>query len=115
MLIIPTGHYREISEPRQLGSREKWIIGSVIAVVAVIAVAVVIAFTSVQRSSRNGCIDVSAATVIGGSELYRCGAQARALCGEASGPGTSNLAFRRALAEACRKAGLPVASVPRSS
>ena len=77
--MLPAGHYQQISQPRTLGSREKWILGSVLALVAVLAVAVVVAFTSVQKQSRNGCIDVSAATVIGGSELYRCGADARAL------------------------------------
>ena len=115
MLIIPTGHYREISGPRRIGTREKWIIGSGLALLAVIAVAVVIALTSVQRTSRNGCIDVSAATVIGGSELYRCGTAARDLCTAPTGPAaTDNVSFRRALADACRKAGLPVPAVPGS-
>jgi hypothetical protein len=90
-------------------------IGGVVGLVAVIAVAVVVAFTSVQRQSRNGCIDVSAATVIGGSELYRCGAAARALCTAPAGASSQNVAFSRALAEACRKAGLPVPAGPRSS
>jgi hypothetical protein len=112
MLILPTGHYQEISGPRRIGRREKWVIGLSLGLLAVIAVAVVIAFTSVQRTSHNGCIDVSAATVIGGSELYRCGAAARALCTAPGGPGSSNISFRRALAEACRKAGLPVPALP---
>ena len=90
-------------------------IGSVAGLLAVIVVAVIIAFTSVQRQSRNGCIDVSAATVIGGSELYRCGRAARALCTEPGGEHSSNVSFARALAEACRKAGLPVPAVPRTS
>lgn len=90
-------------------------IGSVAGVLAVIVVAVVIAFTSVQRQSRNGCIDVSAATVIGGSELYKCGHAARALCTEPGGEHSSNVSFARALAEACRKAGLPVPAVPRTT
>jgi uncharacterized membrane protein len=115
MLIIPTGHWQEISSPRRIGPRERWIIGTSIGLLAVIVVAVAIAFTSVQRTSRNGCIDVSAATVIGGSELYRCGAAARALCDAPDGPGAAtNISFRRALADACRKAGLPVPSVPSS-
>lgn len=113
--MLPAGHYQQISQPRTLGSRERWIIGSVLAVVAVIAVTVVVAFTSVQKQSRNGCIDVSAATVIGGSELYRCGAEARALCTTPSDSGTSNLAFRRALADACRKAGLPAPALPSAA
>jgi uncharacterized membrane protein len=110
--MLPAGHYQQISQPRTLGSREKWILGSLLGLVAVIAIAVVVAFTSVQKQSRNGCIDVSAATVIGGSELYRCGADARALCSTPGDSGTSNVAFRRALADACRKAGLPVPAVP---
>jgi hypothetical protein len=90
-------------------------IGAVLGLLAVIGVAVIIAFTSVQRQSRNGCIDVSAATVIGGSELYRCGQAARDLCTEPGGGHSPNVAFARALAQACRKAGLPVPAVPRIS
>jgi hypothetical protein len=115
MLILPPGHFKEVSRQRSIGRREKWMIGGVAGVVAVIAVAVVIAFTSVQRQSRNGCIDVSAATVIGGSELYRCGDAARALCTTPVGESSQNVAFSRALAEACRKAGLPVPAVAHSS
>src|SRR6185312_9627440 len=110
--MLPAGHYQQISQPRTLGSREKWILGSVLGLLAVICVAVVVAFTSVQKQSRNGCIDVSAATVIGGSELYRCGQAARDLCTQPSGQRSSNVAFARALAEACRKAGLPVPAAP---
>ncbi len=112
MLILPPGHYQEITRPRRLGSREKWIIGSGVSLLAVIAVAIAVALTSVQRTSRNGCIDVSAATVIGGSELYRCGGAARALCTAQTGRASANVAFQRALADACRKAGLPVTSAP---
>lgn len=115
MLILPPGHYAEVARSRSVGRREKWMIAAVAGLVAVIAVAVIIAFTSVQRQSRNGCIDVSAATVIGGSELYRCGSAARALCTEPGGGHSPNVSFARALAEACRKAGLPVPAVPRSS
>ena len=116
MLIVPTGHWQEASSgPRKLTRREHWILGGVLAVVAVLVVIVLISFTSKQRVSANGCIDVSAATVIGGSELYRCGTAARDLCSAPGGPGAGdNIAFRRALADACRKAGLPVPAVPGS-
>lgn len=111
-MLIPAGHYREISTPRHRGPHERWIIGVGVAMLAIITVAVVIAFTSVQRRSHDGCIDVSAATFIGGSELYRCGSAARELC--QSPPATAHyLAFRRALATSCRKAGLPVPAIPR--
>lgn len=115
MLIIPPGHWREVSRPRKISRREQWFVGLGIGLLALLAVVVVISFTSVQRSSAHGCIDVSAATVIGGSELYRCGSAARDLCTAPSGRGSSNIAFRRALADACRKAGLPVPAVPSSS
>ena len=118
MLIIPSGHWQEeaASAPRKITKRERWILGGVLAVVAVLVVTVAISFTSKQRISANGCIDVSAATVIGGSELYRCGAAARDLCSAPNRPGaTDNISFRRALADACRKAGLPVPAVPGSN
>jgi hypothetical protein len=83
-------------------------------VVGVVVIAVAIAFTSHQRKSRDGCVDVSAATVIGGSELYRCGTAARQLCTAPSDHGSENIAFRQQLAAACRKAGLPVPSVGSS-
>src|SRR6476620_3172192 len=113
MLILPSGHWQEASPgPRRITRRERWILGGVLAVRVVI---VAVSFTSKQRTSANGCIDVSAATVIGGSELYRCGTAARDLCSAPNGPGaTDNISFRRALADACRKAGLPVPAVPGS-
>jgi hypothetical protein len=115
MLIMPTGHGREVFGAPRFSYREKWIVGVGVAMIAVLVVVVVISFTSVQRKSQNGCIDVSAATVIGGSELYRCGEAARDLCSTPNGPGAAdNISFRRALADACSKAGLPVPSVPHA-
>ena len=115
MLILPPGHELQAPARPALSRRERWLIASVLGLLAVICVVVVIAFTSVQKQSRNGCIDVSAATVIGGSELYRCGQAARELCTEPGGARSPNVAFARALAEACRKAGLPVPAAPRVS
>jgi flagellar basal body-associated protein FliL len=117
MLIIPSGHWQEEATPapRKITKRERWILTGVLAVVAILVVTVAISFASKQRTSSNGCIDVSAATVIGGSELYRCGAAARDLCSAPAGhSATDNVSFRRALAEACRKAGLPVPAAPGS-
>ena len=113
MLILPPREWHEAPAQRQVTRRERWILGAVLALVAVLAVTVVVSFTSKQRTSKNGCIDVSAATVIGGSELYRCGTAARELCTAPNGPSAAdNISFRRALADACKKAGLPVPAVP---
>jgi hypothetical protein len=108
---LPTGQWEYSTGPRRINRRERWQIAGVLVVVGVVVIAVVIAFTSHQRKSHNGCIDVSAATVIGGSELYRCGTAARQLCTAPSTRSRENIAFRQQLADACRKAGLPVPRV----
>lgn len=114
MLVLPPGHAQNSALPLRIGRRERWFVAGGAALVTVLVVTLAIAFTSVQRTSAHGCIDVSAATVIGGSELYRCGEAARALCTEPGRPGNAFLSFQRALAVACRKAGLPVPFTPAS-
>ena len=108
MLILPPGHAERAARPLHIGRRERWFLGSGLALLGVLAVVLVLSFTSHQRTSGHGCVDVSAATGIGGSELYRCGAAARALCTEPGRAGSEFVSFQRALAQACRKAGLPV-------
>lgn len=108
MLILPPGHAERTIHPLRIGRRERWFLGSGAVLLAALAVALVISLGSHQRVSGHGCVDVSAATVIGGSELYRCGAAARALCDEPGRAGREFVSFQRALASACRKAGLPV-------
>ena len=79
---IPEGHYHELKHGRKFNPRERWIVPSAVVLVVAIAIAVGIAITvsGKQHKSHAGCIDVRAATAIGGSDLYRCGSQARALC-----------------------------------
>ena len=112
---IPEGHYHELKHGRKFNPRERWVVrGAVVVAVAVaIAVAITISVDGQQHTSHAGCIDVSAATAIGGSDLYRCGTAARELCASRAGNGFE-LAFRDALADACRKAGLPVPRVGSS-
>lgn len=107
MLILPPGHAQRAARPQRIGRRERWMIGAGAALLSVLAVVLVISLASHQRTSGHGCVDVSAATVIGGSELYRCGAAARALCTQPGRAGREFLSFQHALADACRKAGLP--------
>lgn len=108
MLILPPGHAQRAIRPLRIGRRERWMIGSATALLAALAIVLVISFASHQRTSGHGCVDVSAATVIGGSELYRCGAAARELCTQPGHAGQEFVSFQHALAAACRKAGLPV-------
>jgi hypothetical protein len=83
-------------------------IRSVLAVIVAGVVVLVISLASSGKTSGNGCIAVTAAAATGGTQLYRCGAEARALCSEPVPPGGSNAALRGALLVECRKAGLPV-------
>jgi|SRR5579875_2296204 len=106
MVILPPGHANRPAGPRRLARRERWLLGGGGVVLAALAVVLVISLSSRQRVSGHGCIDVSAATVIGGSELYRCGAAARAMCAGGGVASREFASFQRALTAACRKAGL---------
>lgn len=89
-------------------SREKLMIGGVLGVLAALAVALVISFATAGHRSGHGCISVGLAYSTGGTEIYRCGAAARALCASVDQPGGSYAATARALSTECRKAGLAV-------
>jgi hypothetical protein len=83
-------------------------IGSVLGLIVAGLVVLVISLASSGQTTGNGCISVTAAAATGGTQLYRCGAEARALCIEPVPAGGSNSALRGALLVECRKAGLPV-------
>jgi hypothetical protein len=109
---IPEGHYHELKHGRKFNQRERWLVPGAVVVILAIAIAATVAIVldGQQHKSQHGCVDVRAATAIGGSDLYRCGAAARNLCLSRPGNGFE-IAFRQALADACRKAGLPVPRV----
>jgi hypothetical protein len=81
-------------------------IGGVLAAVAALAVAVVIALASSGHKSANGCVDVVVPYSIGGQEFYRCGASAKQLCQMVNAPNGFSGSPARAVAAACRKAGV---------
>ena len=110
MLILPPGHAQTIRVHRRFRTREKWILGSVLATVAALLVAVVISIASAGHTTGNGCIDVTIPYSIGGQEFYHCGSAARAMCREVGAPNGFNEAAGRAVAAECRKVGLPVGS-----
>lgn len=82
-------------------------ITSVLGLVAAAAVALVISFAAGGRTTGHGCIAVTVQYVTGGTEINRCGAEARALCASVGTAGGQNGAVGRAVATECRKAHLP--------
>jgi hypothetical protein len=109
---LPEGHWRSVAEPQRLRARERWLIGAVLCAVAALLVAFAVSLGSDGGGAGRGCIDVTAQGPVGGTELRRCGSEARALCaGAAAGTGGSVAgggALAAALPAACRRAGLPV-------
>jgi hypothetical protein len=106
-VILPTGHWQAVAAPRRLRPRERWMIASVLGIVAAAVVALVISFASSVQSSGHGCIHVTVEYVTGGTQIDHCGAQARAFCASVGRPGGESGAVGRAVASECRKAGLP--------
>jgi hypothetical protein len=108
VLILPADHADRLRMPYRASRREKWMIAWVLGVVAVIVAAVVISIGTPERHTTAGCVDVKFPTTIGAAEIYECGAKARALCGSVGAPGGVPNVENQAVAEQCRKAGLPV-------
>ncbi len=112
MLILPPGHAAEqVQRPRyRLNVRERWIIGTLLVVVAALTVAVVVSIGTSEHKTAGGCVDVKFPTTIGGAELYKCGTQAREMCSSVGQTQQLSDVEGRAIAVQCRKAGLPVGS-----
>lgn len=108
MLILPTGHAQELRRSQPLRRREKVMLGGVVGLLAVLAVALVISLATSGHKSGNGCISVGLAYSVGGEQIYRCGASAKSMCASVNRPGGSVGATAKALTTVCRKAGLPV-------
>ena len=70
--------------------------------------AVVVALLTPGHTSGHGCVDVTIPYSIGGQELYRCGPAARRMCAAVGAPNGYTGSAGQAVAEQCRKAGLPV-------
>ncbi len=93
---------------RPLQRREKLLVRGVGGVTAVVLVVVLIlSLTHGDRRSSHGCIAVSLAYSMGGTQDYECGARARSMCARVGTPGLSGAAGRD-VARACRSAGLRV-------
>ncbi|HUO73852.1 MAG TPA: hypothetical protein VMU39_23975 [Solirubrobacteraceae bacterium] len=110
MLILPPGHSQTLRSSRAITTREKWIVGSVLGCLTVLALIVVIAIASSEQKSTRTCINVTAPSFIGAEQVRGCGAQAREICRSAAQQGTYNQALAATIAAECRKVGLPVGS-----
>jgi hypothetical protein len=88
-------------------------VAAVLGAVAVLLAAVAVSFIAAGHRSRHGCIAATVPYSLGGQQLDECGSAARATCTTVGTPtGLSGVAGR-AVATACRKAGLPVGSSSR--
>jgi hypothetical protein len=107
-VVLPPGHAQAVATPRQLSRREKRLIRGVLAVLAVILVALVVSLATAGPSSGHGCIHLTIPGDVGAQQIDQCGAQARDTCQTVNQPGSYPPASARAVAAACRRAGLPV-------
>jgi hypothetical protein len=108
VLILPPGHADAIAGRRSLSSREKWMISGVLAAVVVLAIVLVISFSSGGPSSKSGCIYATIPADTGAQQINECGAQARDTCQTVNTSGTFTQQAAAVVAAECRKAGLPV-------
>ena len=104
VLIMPP----ETATLPRLSKRERWMVGGVLAVVAVLGVVLIISFASSGPSSSNGCIYATVPAATGAEQIHQCGATARATCQSVHVAYTPQAA--QTVAAACRKAGLAVGS-----
>jgi hypothetical protein len=108
VLILPPGHAQQLLSRRGFSKRERWMVSSVLAAVAALAVVLVISLASSSHTSGHGCVHVNLPYSTGGQEFYACGARARSMCAQVGTPGGYAGAAAQAVATQCRKAGLPV-------
>ncbi len=110
MLILPPGHADAIAGRRRVSGREKWMIGGVLGTVVVLAVVLVISFSSGGPGSSRGCIYATIPADTGAQQIHQCGTQARYTCQLLYTRGAYTPQAAAAVAAECRKAGLAVGS-----
>jgi hypothetical protein len=108
MLILPPGHAEALRTPRHIGGRERWVVGTMVAVVAALAVVLVISLGSKGHHTGNGCIATTLPYAFGGQDVYECGPAARRMCAAVDTPAGYGQQAGRLIATECRKLGLHV-------
>jgi hypothetical protein len=101
--MIMQDQSKRLSEPLRWGRRERMVVVTLLACVALIAVGIGVYALTSGSPARKDCIEVSFASTLGGATEHACGARAREVC-------ASPEAFRHVAAElraSCRRAGFP--------
>jgi hypothetical protein len=107
MLILPPGHGQAAVGRRTFTKRERWIVGSVVAVSVALVVVVIIAVAIPGGRTARGCLNVEVPGPIGAQEFRQCGAAARAFCSSIASAADLSRVARQDVAAACRRQGLP--------
>ncbi len=101
--MIMMDQSKRLSEPLRWGRRERAIVATLLACVALAAIGLGTYALTSGAPARRDCIEVTFASTLGGATEHACGAQAREVCASPS-------AFKHVAAElraACRRAGFP--------
>jgi hypothetical protein len=107
-MVYAPGHFQEVTQPRSRRPTER-IAVRIFALLAIAVIGVSIySLTDHQRKTANGCIDFNYTTMIGGAEMYKCGAEAKSLCLTPPTRESLDANFQASLFVACRKARLPI-------
>jgi hypothetical protein len=109
-MVFAPGHFQQATQQstrrRFRSQRERLAVYAAAVITLVLVGLVVFSLTNHRRKTGHGCIDFTYSTMIGGSEMHECGAQARTVC--ATPPGSTSIDgdFQPELYAACRKAGI---------
>jgi hypothetical protein len=101
--MIMMDQSKRLSEPLRWGRRERAVVATLLACVALIVVGLGAYALTSGAPGRKDCIEVTFASTLGGATEHACGGQARRVC-------ASPDAFRHVAAElraACWRAGFP--------
>jgi hypothetical protein len=90
-----------------LTRRDKQLIAVACAAIVAAAVALAVTLATPQPGHHSGCVEVTLPSTMGGARIRRCGADARAFCRQ-----QRSIA---AVAEACRREGIPPEKPPQTS
>ncbi len=105
-MVYAPGHFRQLAERRERSGRERLAVGAAVLLATGLAAVVLFSLTSGRGVVARGCVSFGYTTMIGGGQMHRCGAQARALCASRPSTGGIDASFTAALEAACRSAHL---------